>query len=128
MQSRLDPFFLLVKAWHAALYLLHVVEPLPSYGYAYIGGAEVEDMLIKDAKKQLADIGEAHHIAASHQIISVGPTKHQVLHAAKEHKIDLIIVGSHGRHGLGVILGSTANAVLHGAECDVLTVRLQDVE
>ena len=40
---------------------------------------------------------------------------------------DLIVVGSHGRHGLSrVMLGSTANGVLHGAKCDVLTVRIRD--
>ncbi len=40
---------------------------------------------------------------------------------------DLIVVGSHGRQGLSrVMLGSTANGVLHGATCDVLTVRIRD--
>ncbi len=42
---------------------------------------------------------------------------------------DLIVLGTHGRHGLGLILGSTANGVLHGASCDVLAVRIDnDVE
>ena len=40
-------------------------------------------------------------------------------------RFDLIVVGSHGRHGLALLLGSTANDVLHGAPCDVLAVRLQ---
>ena len=35
-----------------------------------------------------------------------------------------LVVGSHGRHGLALLLGSTANAVLHGAPCDVLAVRI----
>ena len=35
------------------------------------------------------------------------------------------MVGSHGRHGLALLLGSTANDVLHGAPCDVLAVRLK---
>lgn len=40
---------------------------------------------------------------------------------------DLVVVGSHGRQGLSrVMLGSTANGVLHGAKCDVLTVRIRD--
>jgi universal stress protein A len=40
---------------------------------------------------------------------------------------ELIVVGSHGRHGLSrVMLGSTANGVLHGAKCDVLTVRIRN--
>ena len=38
---------------------------------------------------------------------------------------DLIVVGSHGRHGLALLLGSTANDVLHGAPCDVLAVHLK---
>ena len=40
---------------------------------------------------------------------------------------DLIVVGSHGRNALSrVMLGSTANGVLHGSPCDVLTVRIRD--
>ena len=35
-----------------------------------------------------------------------------------------IVVGSHGRHGLALLLGSTASGVLHGAKCDVLAVRI----
>jgi universal stress protein A len=38
--------------------------------------------------------------------------------------MDLVVVGSHGRHGLSLLLGSTANGVLHGAGCDVLAVRV----
>ena len=40
---------------------------------------------------------------------------------------DLIVVGSHGRHGLALLLGSTANGVLHGATCDVLAVRVGSI-
>ena len=40
--------------------------------------------------------------------------------------LDLIVIGSHGRHGLALLLGSTANSVLHHARCDVLAVRLQN--
>ena len=48
----------------------------------------------------------------------------------KEHasamNTDLIVMGSHCRKGLGLLLGSTANGVLHGAPCDVLIVRIED--
>jgi len=33
-------------------------------------------------------------------------------------------MGTHGRHGLGLLLGSTASGVLHGVDCDVLAVRV----
>ena len=38
---------------------------------------------------------------------------------------DLVVVGTHGKHGLQLLAGSTANAILHGATCDVLAVRLR---
>ena len=37
---------------------------------------------------------------------------------------DLIVIGTHGRHGLGLLLGSTASGVIHGVQCDVLAVRV----
>ena len=43
---------------------------------------------------------------------------------AEQLDVDLIVVGSHGRYGLALLMGSTANGVLHGASCDVLAVRV----
>uniref|UniRef100_UPI0035614A7D universal stress protein n=1 Tax=Zhongshania sp. TaxID=1971902 RepID=UPI0035614A7D len=48
----------------------------------------------------------------------------QIHELAKTLEVDLVIVGSHGRKGLALLLGSTANGVLHGADCDVLAVRV----
>ena len=43
---------------------------------------------------------------------------------ANEKGIDLIVVGSNGRHGFQLLLGSVSTGVLHGAPCDVLAVRV----
>jgi len=56
--------------------------------------------------------------------LTYGQPRQEIHHLAKEHGCDLIVVGSHGRHGLALLLGSTANDVLHGAPCDVLAVKL----
>ena len=56
--------------------------------------------------------------------MTYGQPRQEIHHLAKEHECDLIVVGSHGRHGLALLLGSTANDVLHGAPCDVLAVHL----
>lgn len=45
---------------------------------------------------------------------------------AEQHDCDLIVVGSHGYAGLKAYLDSTASNVLHGASCDVYTVRVDD--
>jgi len=42
---------------------------------------------------------------------------------AKEQNVDLIVVGTHGQHGLTALLGSTTEGVAHMAPCDVLVIR-----
>lgn len=115
----------LAKQMKSKLTILHVVEPLPGYGYAFIGSAEIELQLVEEAKKQLAKLGKKQDIAKENQLVEIGPPKIEISRVADEHDVDLIIVGSHGRHGfIENLLGSTANAVIHNAKCDVLTVRV----
>lgn len=111
------------------VHLCHVVEPIlidPSYDVIPVLPAEFEDELVETANKQLAQLGEQLGIEKKQQTVVVGTTKQQLLATAQEIGADLIVVGSHGRHGIALLLGSTANAVLHGAECDVLAVRVND--
>jgi len=108
------------------LSLVHVVEPLPGYSYAYIGIEDIEGQLIQEARQSIEKLGEKLNVAKADQHVEVGPTKTKILKVADDTGADLIICGSHGRHGLSLLLGSTANAILHGAKCDVLTVRLPE--
>jgi universal stress protein A len=110
----------------AQLSLIHVVEPLPGYSYAYLGIEDIEGQLIEEAKQTILKLGEKLNVEKDNQFIEVGPTKTKILKLAEDLNADLIICGSHGRHGLSLLLGSTANAILHGAKCDVLTVRLPE--
>lgn len=110
----------------AKLSLIHVVEPLPGYSYAYLGIEDIEGQLINEARSALAKLGTTLGVDPKDQWVEVGPTKLKILTVAASIKADLIICGSHGRHGLSLLLGSTANAILHGAKCDVLTVRLPE--
>ncbi len=116
----------LARQMHAELHLIHVVEPLPGYGYAFIGSAEIEVELVKEAKSQLAKLGTKFDVDAKHRHVEIGPTKIEITRIADEIESDLIVVGSHGHSGFGALLGSTANAVVHNAKCDVLTVRLKE--
>ncbi len=112
----------------AKLSLIHVVEPLPGYSYAYLGIEDIEGQLIEEARQSLQKLATAFNVEASSIFVEVGPTKTKILKVADEVNADLLICGSHGRHGLSLLLGSTANAILHGAKCDVLTVRLPELE
>ena len=109
---------------NAELILVHVIEPIPAYAYpGFAGFAEVEVSIREQAEKELNALAERLGLDAKHRLIEFGSTKNEVLRVAQEHNVDLIVTGSHGKHGLALLLGSTANAILHGAECDVLIVR-----
>jgi universal stress protein A len=118
----------IVKLVGAKLSLIHVVEPLPGYSYAYLGIEDIEGQLLNEARQSIVKLGETLKVTNSDQFVEIGPTKTKVLKIADDINADLIICGSHGRHGLSLLLGSTANAILHGAKCDVLTVRLPEEE
>ncbi len=110
----------------AELLLVHVVEPV---GYAYGGDipmdlSELQDQLDKAAREQLGKYGDEYGIAAANQVVTVGRPESEIHRLAKEHNVDRVIVGSHGRKGFQLLLGSTANGVLHGTECDVLAIRI----
>jgi universal stress protein A len=113
----------------ARLSLLHVVEYLPM---AYSGDLvlpddfDLERELLEVAKRQMRVMGERLGVAEADRHIEIGGTGHTILRIADELAVDLIVLGSHGRHGLAALLGSTARSVLNGAKCDVLAVRIKE--
>ncbi|MBB1610010.1 MULTISPECIES: universal stress protein [unclassified Pseudomonas] len=121
----------LASSTQAQLSTVHVVEPM-----AMAFGGDVPMDLSMLQQQQFDQAKERMHqfilcypqvsIAQSHLVY--GQPRQEIHRLAKEQGCDLIIVGSHGRHGLALLLGSTANDVLHGAPCDVLAVRLQKTE
>ena len=119
----------LAMRYGAKLSLIHVVEysPLLEYGDGQVfpTGLELEETLAEQARTKLEQWGRELNVRSEDQQVEIGATKTEILRVAQERGADLIVVGSHGRHGLGLLLGSTANAVLHGAPCDVLALRVQ---
>ncbi len=108
----------------AKLFLIHVIEPIPAYAYpGFSGFADVEASIKSQAEESMSKLAQELEVSEDNCFITLGSTKHEVLREAQERDVDLIVAGSHGKHGLALLLGSTANAILHGAECDVLIVR-----
>lgn len=122
----------LANLYHARLSLLHVVDNLPIadsvYGPVIPFDVDITDQLVETARKRLRAMADELGIPSDSQSLEVGSPQLEIIRVAQQSEVDLIVVGSHGRHGLGLLLGSTANAVLHHAKCDVLAVRLKDDE
>jgi nucleotide-binding universal stress UspA family protein len=56
----------------------------------------------------------------------IGDVAETILEIAREQKVDLIVMGTHGRHGLAhLMLGSVAERVLRDAPCPVLTTHAE---
>jgi nucleotide-binding universal stress UspA family protein len=57
------------------------------------------------------------------QTVTQGEVAHAIIHLSQDAHLDLIVLGTHGRHGLRhLILGSVAEQVFRNANCPVLTV------
>lgn len=114
------------KETGAVLSLVHAVETVPTYGYGYNITVGIQDELMEVAEKTMSELCKTFSVPEDNCYIEQGAPKTIILDRVKALGADLVIIGSHGRHGLGKLLGSTANAVVNGADCDVLTVRYQD--
>ncbi len=118
----------LAKAHQAKLSVAHIVEPLT---FAYGGDipvdlSEIQEQLHKQARDQLGTLIQPYQVSTDNLHVLVGQPTTEIHDLADNLDIDLIVVGSHGRKGLALLLGSTANGILHGAKTDVLAVRVKD--
>jgi len=120
----------LADRYEAELSIVHVVDNMPItdtvYGLDLPFDLDLAAELMAAAKSKLAKLAEQLNVSENRTWLEMGSPKQEIIRVAKENHVDLIVIGSHGRHGLALLLGSTANAVLHHAQCDVLAVRLQD--
>ena len=119
----------LCQAFKARLSLVHVVEFTQmdlSNDLVLPQELEIDQELMRRSKQRLEELAEKLGIEKSECFVSQGSTRREILRLAKELNTNLIVIGSHGRKGIQRLLGSTANAVLHGAPCDVLAVRIKD--
>ena len=116
--------------YQAKLSIIHVVDNLPvmdaTYGPVIPFDVDFTEELMEAAKQRLTAEAESLDIDENCRWLEPGSAKMEIVRIAEEEGVDLIVVGSHGKHGLALLLGSTANGVLHHARCDVLAVRLQD--
>ena len=117
----------LAQACGAKLSMAHVIEPIT---FAYGGDmpvdlSEVQEQLQIKAEQELQRLAGMIDFPVQQEHVLVGQPATELHYLAKQQNADLIIVGSHGRKGFALLLGSTSNSVLHGANCDVLAVRVK---
>jgi universal stress protein A len=112
----------------ASISIVTVIVPLAGFYidmYSMLGDLSgIESQAVEQARASLSDLASRHEIQPASSEVIMGKPATEIHKFAESMGADLIVLGTHGQHGLGLMLGSTANAVLHGASCDVLSVRV----
>ena len=115
------------------VFLLNVGHfPVPTYAGVYGGGAyggpefyvdfnDIRENLLPNLESMAIE----HKLNNVSALVEFGRPTDLIVEVAERENIDLIILGSHGKHGVALLLGSTADGVLHHAQCDVLAVRIK---
>jgi len=114
----------------AKLTLLHIVEYLPPIDSVYepilaSNWVVDENEMLNQAKDSLEQFSKQHNLDTAQLHVLLGTPKYEISQFVKDHQCDLVVMGSHGRHGINILLGSTANAVLHEMPCDILAVKIE---
>ncbi len=119
----------LTRLHDASLTLLHAVELLAVYDDFYDPvvpmNADMELQLVAFAEKRLAELARRLGVEDANQQVIVGTPKAVILNAIVAQRIDLVVIGSHGRKGLSRLLGSTTSAVANSAQCELLSVPIR---
>jgi universal stress protein A len=118
------------KRYAAKLYLVHVVYDIAKTSGSYVPHVSLDELykemetnakaeLKKCFTEEMVDFRDVEHVVLK------GTPYEEISRFAEENKIDLIVIGTHGRRGLDrMLFGSTAEQVVRHAPCPVLTVRL----
>jgi nucleotide-binding universal stress UspA family protein len=124
------PAATLAKKFHAELHLVHVMETQPAVLYQTPTGAQtyspesdlrlrVREILETTAKDPLLA-----GLAVKTHLLEGGAIHERLPRFQKEHHIDLTVISTHGRTGLGhFLLGSFAERVVRMARSPILVVR-----
>jgi universal stress protein A len=120
----------LADSYQAKLSIIHVLDniPMPDTSYGTVIPLDKDSCYdqLEAEKAKLSHLCDRFHVNPSDRWLIWGAPKQEIVLLAERLAVDLIVVGSHGRHGLALLLGSTANGVLHHAKCDVMAIRLLD--
>lgn len=112
----------------ARLVLMHVVEPTvvpDNFGVIPPAYDEMNGLLQGVANERLEALADGDRkTGRAETVVRVGRPSWEIVGLARERKVDMIILATHGYTGIKhVLLGSTAEQVVRHAPCPVLTVR-----
>jgi nucleotide-binding universal stress UspA family protein len=112
----------------ATVYVLFVTQDLSNFSTFYVPHGNIERFqqeALEAAKKKMQAVVQ-EFFKGFHKLetrVEIGSPAEKILAVAKKEKVNLIIMGAHGRKGLErAIFGSVADKVVQAATCPVVTI------
>jgi nucleotide-binding universal stress UspA family protein len=114
----------LARRYGANITVLHVVPPEPKIAVPLDVVPDLDKVRITAEQQMSAFVNDASLHGISHdQLLERGPVWEEVSTVVDDRGIDLIVLGTHGRHGIKrFVLGSVAEEIFRQAKCPVLTI------
>jgi len=122
------------RQFNASIDLIYVVEPTvypADFSFGQVGFPAIEDELRKRGGEELDELllHEIGRRVPARKAIRTGKAFYEIIQYAREEKMDLIIIATHGHTGIEhALFGSTAEKVVRKAPCPVLVVRTDERE
>ena len=120
----------LARTYRAQLLVAHVLPMVPVMPGAYISPAVWDDLERSQRAAAQRDLdrlvarAKAARVRVTGTLLDIGVTHERIVRFARARRVDLIVMGTHGRSGLTkALLGSVASRVISTARCPVVTVR-----
>jgi len=116
-ESVLKKAHALAEEYGSNLSIVHVME------YSFLP-KDYQKQLKEKVLPKIEKMAEKFNIKKKNRFVKFGQSYSVICEMQNKHKADLVVIGSHGKHGVKALLGSTANAVLQQVKSDVLLVKL----
>jgi nucleotide-binding universal stress UspA family protein len=115
----------IAETFNATVTVLSVIPELYLTELMEMDRARILETMTKETKEMMEKIkAKTGHMKSLKTVIKQGDPADEILNAAEKMKADVIITGSHGRHGAQrFLLGSVSSKIVDHAECDVLVVK-----
>lgn len=104
--------------YNAKMSILHVIENC-------FLSIDQQKKLKNDVMPEINKIADDYNVLKKNLHVIFGQAYISICDLSEKHKVDLVVLGSHGGSGVQAFLGSTATGVLNHAKCDVLLINLR---
>lgn len=111
------------------VHVIHVVMPLDNMSPGVVWGTIDDPSRLRAVEDHFGEFLKEHGIEGVTRVVRIGNPGSEIDEYARETKAELIVIPSHGYHGVKrFLLGSVAERVLRYSPCPVLVLKREDAE